>query len=131
MLESCERITVRSWSVAIVNISRRGYYGPVLVIHDFQRVPENILLEKPVQNILFCEQVSGILDEFRIRDIKKLNIQVEYNRFNFPYYIRNHTTVTKNSKLSQFVNLDTKNSLLFTNQNLPISFVPLGKLSES
>lgn len=56
---------------------------------------------------------------------------VEHNKFNFPYYIRNHSTVTKNSKLSQFVNLDTKNTLVSSNDNFPLSFIPLGKLSEN
>jgi len=62
VLESCEKISVKSWSIVIANISRRGYYAPVLIIHEFSRAAENILLEKPVQNILFYEEVSAILD---------------------------------------------------------------------
>lgn len=39
-----------------MNISRSGYYGPILVIHDSRKGKgENIVLKKRVENILFYQ----------------------------------------------------------------------------
>lgn len=70
MLVSTETITVKDWSLSLVNVSASGYYAPVLVIHQFDKHKAPSRLDQPVQNILFCPSLQQPLEGFRSKDMR-------------------------------------------------------------
>ena len=45
------------------------------------------------------------------------------------YYMRDRQSDKRPPKMSNFSNLDTKNQILQTNQNVQINFIPFGQMS--
>lgn len=79
-----------------------------------------------MQNILFYQQLSPILEKYRINDMRKsTNSHPQQLPSSFSYYMRNQLI---NKKSSPFVNLDINGRILTNNQSSHINFIPIGTL---
>jgi hypothetical protein len=86
-------------------------------------------MEGIVQNILFYSELTPMLEQYRLDDLRKEPMNIQHSS-SFAYYMRNQISTQKISKTSLFVCLDMRDAYFINNSLLPTNFIFLGNIPE-